>query len=308
MPASFLPNLIQDAQSQNLHINHLIVRQNNQIIARHDFIPEVPTLLYSVSKTFTSIAIGLALHDNLLKLSDPITQYFPSLATQYPNPRLEQITIHHLLSMSTGHDKCPIFTVSWDNNEQWDIAELFFRTPTPHEPSSTFTYNNAATYLLSRIISLVTNQPLDQYLDAKIFQHINIPTPHWDTCPLGTPQGFSGLHLTATQLSLFSQLLLDQGKHNSKQLIPAEYIALATQPHTSTAAYNNDFTTPDHQQGYGYQLWINSYPNSYRLDGLNGQFAVILPQHNATVTYISNEPNQMMRILELTWNHITPNL
>ncbi len=64
------------------------------------------------------------------------------------------------------------------------------------------------------------------------------------------------------------------------------------------------FATADHKQGYGYQIWLNSYPNSYRMDGMYGQYVVMLPDKNAVVTYVSNEPSNMTGVLELTWNTI----
>ncbi|WML37316.1 serine hydrolase [Clostridium sp. OS1-26] len=72
--------------------------------------------------------------------------------------------------------------------------------------------------------------------------------------------------------------------------------------------FNEYFATMDHKQGYGYQIWMNSYPNSYRMDGLYGQYVVILPEKNAVITYVSNEQSNMTGVLELTWNTIVNKL
>jgi CubicO group peptidase (beta-lactamase class C family) len=156
--------------------------------------------------------------------------------------------------------------------------------------------------MLSKLISITTGTHLDEYLDKRIFQQLDIPKPKWDTCMKGIPLGFSGLYLTAGQLSKFGQLILDHGMWKGTQLIPSSYIKQATSVQNKTNDFTPYFATADHQQGYGYQIWMNSYPNSYRMDGLFGQYVVMLPDKNAVITYISNEPQNMTGVLELTWN------
>lgn len=297
MLSNLLNELILSVQEQNLNVLHVIVRQDGEIIARHDFHPEQPRLLYSASKTFTSMASGIAINQGYFKLNDKVIDFFPEYSTE--NPYLQKLTLHHLLSMSVGHRECPVMKADW--HQPLDIAQLFFDEPLVYEPGTHFTYDNSCTHMVSRIISLTTGQNLNDYLNDHLFKALAIPKPQWDTCPKGFPQGFSGLHLTATQLSKFGQLLLNQGNWQGQQLIPSDYIQQATSVQVKTADYTPDFATADHHQGYGYQIWRNAYPNSYRLDGLYGQYVVILPDKNAVVTYVSNEPQKMTSILELTW-------
>jgi CubicO group peptidase (beta-lactamase class C family) len=103
-------------------------------------------------------------------------------------------------------------------------------------------------------------------------------------------------------------LLLNEGLWNGKSLIPRPYIQEATQKQIDTTHFNKYFATADHKNGYGYQVWMNAYPGSYRLDGLYGQYGVIIPQKNAVITYVSNEPQNMTGILELTWKFIVEQL
>ncbi|QQE12353.1 beta-lactamase family protein [Planctomycetota bacterium] len=308
MDNAILKDLISNLREHNLNVLNINVRQNNQTIAEYDFIPQKPHLLWSISKSFTSMAVGIALHDNHFKLTDHLIDFFPDYDYPRDNPYLQQITIRDLLTMGTGHDTCPVLQADWSNNAQWDIAQLFFDEPIIHKPGSHFIYDNSAGYMLSRIISLTTNQQLDDYLYTKVFQHLNIPKPKWNTCPQGHPQGFSGLHLPINHLATFSQLILDQGIHQNQQLIPSDYIAQATIKQIDTNKFNPDHATADHHQGYGYQFWINAYPNSFRMDGLNGQFAIFLPDKNTVISIISNEPDNMMKILDLTWLHLTNKL
>lgn len=302
MNNELLCDLISSVKSQNLHVLNVVVRQNGNVIAKYDFEEERPVLLYSVSKTFTSMAVGIAISEGYFKINDPVVDFFPDIQLRVKNDYLNELTIHDLLCMGTGHGECPVMKADWSGGNEWDICELFFKEPIVFKPGTHFTYNNGATYMLSKIVSITTGINLDEYLDRKVFKYLEIPKPRWDTCPKGIPQGFSGLYLTAEELSRFGQLILNKGIWKGKQLIPSDYIAQATAVQIETNDFNPYFATADHHQGYGYQIWMNTYPNSYRMDGLYGQYVVMLPDKNAVITYVSNEPRNMTGVLELTWN------
>ncbi|MCY6369943.1 serine hydrolase domain-containing protein [Clostridium ganghwense] len=302
-----LDDLIKSVKTQNLHVLNVVVRNDGDIIAEHDFEEEKPTLLWSVSKTFTSMAIGIAENEGYFSLNDKIVDYFEDDIIQI-NDNLKKMTIHDLLCMSTGHAGCPLMKAMDENKSLDDISKLFFEEPVTFEPGTHFLYNNAATYMLSKLISITTGYSLKKYLMPRIFQPLGISDPKWNCDVNGISLGCSGLYLTARELSKFGQLLLNHGVWNKKQLIPAEYIIQATKCQIDTSEFNEYFATADHKQGYGYQIWMNSYPNSYRMDGLYGNYVVILPDKNAVITYVSNEPSNMTGVLELTWNTIVNKL
>ncbi|EEM02053.1 Beta-lactamase [Bacillus pseudomycoides] len=308
MNNAILNDLILSVNSKNLHVLNVVVRKNGNIIAKHDFEEEKPALLYSVSKTFTSMAVGIAIREGYFKINDHVIDFFSDIQHAPMNEYLKEMTIHDLLCMGTGHAECPVMKADWSSGQEWDISQLFFDEPIVFKPGTHFIYNNAATYMLSKIISITTGSNLDEYLDRRIFKHLDIPKPKWDTCPKGIPQGFSGLYLTAEQLSRFGQLILDKGVWKGKQLIPSSYIEQATSVQIKTNDFNPYFATADHHQGYGYQIWMNSCSNSYRMDGLYGQYVVMLPDKNAVITYISNEPQNMVGVLELTWETLIDKL
>ncbi len=308
MNNKLLDDLILSVKNKHLQVYNVVVRQNGDIIAKHDFKEEKPALLYSVSKTFTSMAVGIAIDEGYFNINDLIIEFFPEFKKEGISKYLNEMTIHDLLCMGTGHGECPVFKADWESGKPFDICELFFQEPIIYKPGTHFTYNNSATYMLSKIISITTGLNLDDYLDEKIFQYLDIPKPKWDTCPKGIPQGFSGLYLTADQLSRFGQLILNKGVWNGKQLIPSSYIEKATSVQIKTSDFKPYFATKDHQKGYGYQIWMNSYSNSYRMDGMYGQYVVMLPDKNAVITYISNESVNMTGVLELTWNTIVDKL
>jgi len=308
MKNNILSDLIESVKEQNLHVLNVVVRQNGHIIAKHDFEEEKPTLLWSVSKTFTSMAVGIAISEGYFKIDDHVIDFFTNIQTEDISEYLKEMTIHDLLCMGAGHEECPVSKADRESGKEWNITQLFFNEPIIFKPGTHFTYDNSVTYMLSKIISITTGKNLDDYLDEKIFQYLDIPKPKWDTCPKGIPQGFSGLHLIAEQLSKFGQLILDNGVREGKQLIPSSYIKQATSVQIKTDDFTPYFATKDHHQGYGYQIWMNSYSNSYRMDGLLGQYVVMLPDKNAVITYVSNEQENMTGVLELTWNTLVDKL
>lgn len=299
--------LIASAQKQNLHVLNVVVRQKGRIVGRQDFVPEAPHLLWSASKAFTAMAVGIAAGEGLLSLGDSMTGFFREMGYR-PDPAFDLITVRDLLRMGTGQLHCPIDQAMREGRPFSDLCALFFEELPAGAPGSRFVYNNGATYMLSRIVEHVAGKNLRDYLVPRLFMPLGIGNPRWDFCPMGHPQGFSGLWLTASELSRMGQLLLDGGSWKGSQLIPAGYVRDAMSPQISTADFDAPFATADHRQGYGYQLWQNSYPGSCRLDGMYGQYVVILPDRNAVVTYVSDEPEKMTAILELTWNTLLDKL
>lgn len=297
---NILNNLIESVEAQNLHVLSIVVRKDGQVIAEHHFQEPKPTLLWSVSKNFTSMAIGIAEAEGYLSVEDLVLEYFPEMKED-AKPFLRQLKIHHLLSMTTGHENCPMEKEIRVNGPFDDITGLFFSQPLVYEPGTHFTYNNAASYILSKIISITTGLNLNTFLQTRLYEPLGIEQPKWEADVHNISFGCNGLYLTAMDVSKVGQLLLNQGLWNGRQLIPKSYIEKATTPQVATSTFDTYFATSDHKQGYGYQIWMNSVPNSYRMDGLFGQYVVILPDQNAVVTYISNERVNMTGILELTW-------
>jgi len=299
-----LDNLIQSAHEQNLHILHIVVRQQGRIIAEHEFSKEKPDQLWSVSKTFTSMAIGIAAHEGYFDIHDKLSTYFPAAN----HAKFDRLTIRDLLCMGTGQAACPLDKARQAGQGLDDIEALFFSEPIIYAPGTHFMYNNAATYMLSKLISLRTGICVLDFLRPRVFAPLGIEDVQWEQDINGIDFGCAGLHMGIHDLSKFGQLLLDEGRWNGKTLIPRSYIQEATQKQIDTADFAAAFATTDHKSGYGYQLWMNAYPGSYRLDGLFGQYVVIIPQKQAVVTYVSNEPTNMTGILELTWKYIVEQL
>lgn len=284
---------------QGLAVKQIAVRQDGDLIAAHVFDQEERLQLWSVSKAFTSIAAGQAIQEGLFGLDDAFTDYFP----EYGKPDCP-ITVRNALRMATGHGDCPIMRRWYAGQVIGDICQLFFDEPmvTPH--GSQWFYDNSGFYMVARLIHETSGLSIRDYLWPRLFEPLSIDVPEWDRCDEGYAAGYYGLHLTAREVAQVGQLLLDGG-HG---LIPPDYLREMTRAQTDNSGNTQSFATPDHRSGYGYGIWMCRYPGSYRMDGLFGQYCVIIPDKKAVVALLSNEPVNMTGVLDLVWDTILDKL
>lgn len=286
---------------RNLNVYGVVVRQHGEIIAEHRYRSNDFVQMYSVSKTVTAIAAGLAMDEGYFKLTDKVVSFFPEKVPVNPCENLSNMTVRDLLCMGTGHAITSLDVHYYDElfKEDW-ITHILAR-PVEFEPGTHFEYDNGATYLVSAIIQKTTGNKLRDYLMTRIFDPLKIYNPQWDSCPNGINKGYIGLHLTTEQLSRIGQLLLDNGKWDGKQLIPEAYVKMMSSKQIDNTGYWDDV---EFQNGYGFQVWLNTIPNSYRFDGLYGQFCIILPDYDAVVTLTSHQELRQNDIIRLVWDTI----
>jgi CubicO group peptidase (beta-lactamase class C family) len=136
----------------------------------------------------------------------------------------------------------------------------------------------------------------------RLFGPLGIRNPQWLRCPLGFPLGAIGLHLRTSEIARIAQLLLQGGVHNGQRLVPAEYLARMTAETTATGRAERDNRT------YGLHVWLCSRDRAWRMDGLYGQFGIMLPDHHATVSVTAHYLGPTTDILDAVWEHIVPAL
>lgn len=260
--------------------------------------PEAPHELFSLSKSFTSAAIGFARQEGKLRLDDTIASFFPEKLPEHPDPRFLRMTVRHLLTMSSGHDRCALCYMI-DQSEP-DFVKSFFRSPLVYEPGSRFVYNSGATYMLSALIRRITGENLTGYLRPRLFAPLGFGEREWEKDPEGTELGGWGFQLTTEEIARFAQLLLDGGKLEDRQILPADYLAMAT----AFQIDNSMNTQPDWQVGYGFQFWRCRH-NAFRGDGAFGQYALVMPDQDAALAVTSGMRN-MQSILDRVWDILLP--
>lgn len=260
---------------------------------------EMPHAMFSLSKSFTSTAIGFAVAEGLLSVEDPVVSYFKK---ECPKPEgfLAKMRIKHLLSMSTGHvvDTTKFMLYSEDG----DWVKAFFKVPVDKEPGTHFLYNTGATYMLSVILQRVTGLKLVDYLRPRFFEPLGISNPVWMECPRGYNTGGYGLSVVTEDVAKLGQLYLNKGVWEGRQLLPGTWVEEATGFHSN----NGSDPDSDWTQGYGYQFWRCRH-NAYRGDGAFGQYCVVMPEADM-VMVITGGLSDMQLPLNILWKEILPEI
>ena len=280
-------------------MNSFILVRHGHVVAEGWWSPygaESPHSLYSLSKSFTSTAVGLAVAEGKLSVDDEVLKFFPEDAPAEPGKNLKLMRVGDLLRMSTGHQDEPKRTA----DEPW--TRTFLAQPVPHKPGTHFLYNTSATYMLSAIVQKATGQTVLDYLRPRLFEPLGIENPTWEASPQGISAGGFGLNIRTEDIAKFGQLYLQKGKWNGKQLVPASWVEAATARQTS----NGGNPKSDWDQGYGYQFWRSRH-GAYRGDGAFGQYCIVLPEQDAVIA-ITSGVKDMQAVLNLVWDKLLPAL
>jgi CubicO group peptidase (beta-lactamase class C family) len=304
VPVAALDALLDELAARSLELHSLMVVRHGQVAAEGWWAPYSPErvhLLYSLSKSFTSTAVGFAVAEGRFRLDDRVVDLVPHHVPDHVDPAVEQLTVHHLLSMSTGHREDTLDRAL--ALEPDDLVRGFLRIP-PEEPvGSRHAYNNATTYVLARIVERHCGMPLLDYLRPRLLDPLGIGPARWDTDPRGQALGFTGLHLQTESVAAFGQLLLQDGRWGGQQVLPPGWVALATRRHIDN---DNDPQGPlDWRQGYGYQYWIARH--GFRGDGAFGRFCVVVPDHDLVVATTACVED-MQAVLDAVWERLLPAL
>ena len=307
-----MDGFFQKAATDSFDIHSVMIVKDGKVIFsrwQSEGVDTVPHVLHSVSKTFTATAVGLAIADGKIALTDKVIDYFPDKLPAEVSDNLKGMTIRDLLTMSCGHDVEPSF-----RNPEQDWVTAFLAHPVVHEPGTFYLYNSLGTYMLSAIVQQVTGEKVVDYLTPRLFEPLHIDKPKWEESPQGINCGGWGLYLKTEDLAKMGQLLLQKGEWNGKQLIPAEWVAEMSKKQVESInpgtrmeeakAKGMTKEISDWMQGYGYQMW-RCRPGCFRADGARGQYIIVVPDKNAVIAITSNVEN-LQGELNLVWDNILP--
>ena len=288
-----------DAVDQIDSLNSFMLVRHQRVVAEGWWKPydsQSRHSLYSLSKSFTSTAVGLAIGEGKLSLDDEVLKFFPDDAPAAQSNNLKSMRVSDLLRMSTGQQTEPPRT----EKDAW--TRTFLRHDVPFKPGTHFLYNTSATYMQSAIVQKVTGQTVLDYLTPRLFEPLGIENPTWETSPQGVSTGGYGLSIRTEDIAKFGQLYLQRGKWEGKQLVPEAWIDAATARQTSNGSNPNS----DWDQGYGYQFWRCRH-GAYRGDGAFGQYCIVLPEQDAVIA-ITSGLRDMQQVLNLVWDKLLPAL
>jgi CubicO group peptidase (beta-lactamase class C family) len=285
-------------------VHSVMVLRHGRVIAEgwwHPHTADRPHTMFSVSKSFTSTAVGIAVREGLLTLDDRVLDLLPDDAPADPGEHLRALRVRDLLTMTTGHSASTMEgidrTISLPGT-RW--ARAILAQPVEHEPGTHFVYNTGATYLLSAILHRLTGERLLDYLTPRLLAPLGITHATWEQDPDGIDTGGFGLAITTEEMAAFGQLYLQGGVWEGEQLVPAEWVAAATAKQVPSGPHG----WPDWSQGYGYQFWQCRH-GAYRADGAFGQYVVVWPEKDLVVVLTSGL-SDLQSVLDGVWDALLP--
>ncbi len=288
----------KEDMSQDFHSFMLL--RHGYVIAEGWWEPytrNMPHMLFSLSKSFTSTAIGFAVQEGLLTVEDKVVSYFREECPE-PGEKLAAMRVKDLLSMSTGHVEDTTSYMVERSDGDW--VRGFLEVPVDKEPGTYFLYNTGATYILSVILQKLTGMKLIDYLQPRLFKPLDIEGAVWDCCPKGYNTGGFGLRVKTEDIAKFGQFYLNKGKSGEEQLLSEEWVKEATAAHSDNSR-NDD---KDWGQGYGYQFWRCRH-QAFRGDGAFGQYCVVMPEQDMVLA-ITGGMRDMQKPLEILWEKLLP--
>src|SRR4051812_39903628 len=247
--------LLDRLEAQTVECHSIMVVRHGQVVAEGWWAPYSagrPHLLYSLTKSFTSIAVGLAVGDGLLSLDDRVVDVLPDHVPAGLPEQGRRVTVHHLLSMTSGH-RTDSLAEAWQL-EPDDLVKGFLRVPFPDPEGTRHAYDNATTFLLARMMERVTGRDLPELLDERLFAPMGVGPAEWDRVASGAAFGFHGLHLTTEAVAAFGELLRREGRWGDRQLVSRDWVRLATRRHIGTQPSEVGAGGADWLCGYGYQF------------------------------------------------------
>ena len=234
--------------------------------------------MYSVSKSIVSTAVGFAVSEGLITPETKLIDIFPEYRPDKPDETLESITLHHLMTMTAGKD---VSLLADKTSKHW--VRDFIETKQGYTPGEGWSYISENTYCVAAMITRVTGLSLTEYLKPRLYEPLGITSFQWERDPKGIEVGGWGLFLKTEDLAKIALCYLNGGRYNGKQIIPENWINLASSNLTQGIP-----DSPD--DGYGYFIWGCRCDNStYRFDGMFSQFAFVFKDYDAVIVMTSNE-------------------
>ncbi len=283
---NMLNEMLAEIERQNWNVENItIIRHGYKILdaSFNSYNPDEPHLLYSCTKSVVSSLIGIAIEQGYIESVDvPLADLFPDRDIQNLDALKQQMTLEHLLSMTSGFECRDSYLYQWVGlNEMMssdDWVQHVLDLPMEFQPGTHFEYCNGVSNLLSAIVQESTGMHTAAFAEQYLFGPLGIDAYIWEEDPAGIPLGFSYLHLKPSDMARFGYLYLQGGIWDGEQIVSSEWVADSS---TVKIAANTL------QDGYGYQWWIDN-AGYFIAVGYRGQFIFVLPDYDMVVAFVSD--------------------
>ena len=256
------------------------------------FFPLANRNIYSHSKSFTSLMVGIAIDEKMLTLDTHLVEVFKDEISEEIYNKLFKIKVRHLLTMSSGFDEGYLMGYNRHQGQGYpDYLKFMFNLELKCEPGSKFCYSNGDTYLLSRIIEKVYKKSFYQLCYEKIFLPLEMGLPIWGCDPNGYSIAASDLHLNVIDMNKLGILFLNKGVYKGKRIVSEEYVNMCVNPQIKTQE--------NYWGDYSFQFWMIPEGNGYRADGAYGQMTLIWPQYDIAFSFQRPEDDRLTMFMDI---------
>lgn len=274
IPSDCIIRFIERLQKRRIPMHSLLLMRHDKLLFEGYYAPcRADSLhrMFSISKSFTSIAIGLLSEEGKLSLDDPIIKHFPEKLPDKVHPWIASMTIRNMLMMRSCHAST---TYKLDMSADW--VESYFTTPPTHPAGTIFHYDTSAPHTLCALVEKMTGFTMLDYLKKKLHPIGLSEESYMIKDPFGVSMGGSGLVALPMDMLKFGYFLMHKGLVDGKQLISASYIDMAVSALSETCV---TAPLPSEAQGYGMQFWRGER-NNYVCYGMGGQLIICLPDYD----------------------------
>jgi CubicO group peptidase (beta-lactamase class C family) len=299
IPSQAILNFLQRIDAERIAMHGFLLVRHNQIAAEGYWVPwsaERKHRMYSISKSFVALAVGLLIDEGRLTLHDQVATYFPDKVPATLHPWLAEATVRDLLIMATPHS-----TTSYTRTDP-DWVWTFFNKAPSHPPGTIFAYDTAATVVLNAIVEQLAGQPFLDYMRPRFLDRIGFSADAWCVRrPEGGSWGGSGVICTLRDMAKVALVCMNGGLWGAERVLPADYVRAATAKQIDNSIGGND--------GYGYQIWCEK-ANGFSFRGMGSQFAICFPEQDFLFACIADTQGAPAgsAIPAVMWEELFPHL
>lgn len=302
------PEIISDLKNyaeKNIEIDSILLIRNGYLIEESYFGSydrESLHWVYSVTKSVLATLIGIAIQEGFItSVQDRVLDYFPDYEFENTNATKESITIHHLLTMSSGLEWNEWVPSYWSNKNDWTIVrqtsdhiQYILDKPMVHQPGEVMEYSTGTSHLLSVILTRATGNSTEAFANKYLYGPLGIEDYFWEKDPLNYTYGGTWLSLKPVDMAKLGYLYLNNGTWNGVSIVNPEWIRNATYP----------WIEFDHLYNYGYQWWIPKFTilDVYFAWGFAGQRIFVIPEKDLIAVFTSYDESVSSNIYPLMVN------
>jgi len=289
LPSRAILNYLKEITRIGVNLHGYILVRHGKILSEGYCAPykrDQIHRMYSTSKSFASFAIGLLIDDGVISLDDKIAKFFPDkLPEKGLHPFQEEMTVRHLLMMSTCYSQTTYGRRDVPYSEPSDWIKTFFECPPQRKPGQAFQYDTSASTTLGALAERLTGMSVPDFLRQRGFADLGFSD---EATTVRTENGEfswmgSGMLCTLRDLALFAQVVLSKGEFAGKRIISEDYITKATSRQIDNSMVERNW-------GYGFQFWMSR--GGFNCSGAGGQMVYYLPKYDAFLATIGETHGQ----------------